>query len=88
VKRFFTVALAMVVGVILSLASVLALLEATLHVELIENMQLRMLAELATLILGVLLLVLSVFLYVRLTVTLFGGKPPARSYVFNRKIDL
>ena len=68
----------MVVGVILSLTSVLALLEATLHVELMENTQLRLLAELATLVLGVLLLVLSVYLYVRLTVTLFGGKPPAR----------
>lgn len=77
-KRFFTVAFAMVVGVILSLASVLVLLAATLNVELMENVQLRLLAELATLLLGVFLLVSSVFLYVRLTVMLFGGKSEGR----------
>ena len=76
-KRFFTVAFVMVVGVILSLSSVLVLLAATLNVELMENLQLRLLAELATLLLGVFLLVSSVFLYVRLTVVVFGGKPQA-----------
>ena len=75
-KRFFTVAFVMVVGVILSLSSVLVLLAATLNVELMENLQLRLLAELATLLLGVFLLVSSVFLYVRLTVLVFGGTPP------------
>lgn len=74
-KRFFTVAFVMLVGVILSLASVLVLLTATLNVELMENLQLRLLAELATLLLGVFLLVSSVFLYVRLTVVVFGSKP-------------
>ena len=79
-KRFFTVAFVMVVGVILSLASVLVLLAATLNVELMENAQLRLLAELGALLLGVFLLVASVFLYVRLTVLVFGGKPaPGRT---------
>ncbi len=79
-KRILTTAVAMLVGVVLTLASVLALLKATLRVELIENAWLLALAVLVTLVGGVLLLLLSVFLYVRLAVFLFGGEqqaPPA-----------
>ena len=74
-RRIFTTALAMLVGVGLTLASVLALLEATLRIELMENMLLRSLAVLATLVGGVLLLVSSVYLYIRLAVFLFDGEP-------------
>jgi hypothetical protein len=78
-KRVFTTTLAMVVGVALTLASVLALLEVTLRIELMEDVLLRSLAELATLVGGVLLLVSSVFLYIRLAVLLFADEPHARS---------
>jgi len=77
-KRFFTTALAMIVGVAFTLASVLALLEVTLRIELMENVVLRSLAQIATLLGGVVLLVSSVFLYVRLTVFLFDGEPQSR----------
>jgi hypothetical protein len=77
-KRVFATALAMVVGVALTLASVLALLEVTLRIELMEDVVLRSLAELATLVGGVLLLVTSVFLYTRLAVFLFDGDPLSR----------
>lgn len=77
-KRFLTVAVAMVVGAGLSLAAVLALLQVTLRIELMEESLPRVLAEMAALVLGVLLLVSSVFLYVRLAVLLFDGEPPAR----------
>jgi hypothetical protein len=75
-KRFFTVVLAMLAGIPLSLLSVLALFEATLRIELMENLLLRASAILAALVLGVLLLVGSVFFYVRLAVFLFGNSQP------------
>lgn len=74
-KSFFTSALAMIVGVAFTLASVLALLDLTLRVELMENALVRSLAQCATLVGGVMLLVASVFLYVRLAVFLFDGEP-------------
>lgn len=77
-RRVFTTTLAMLVGVALTLASVLALLEATLRIELMEDVLLRSLAQLATLVGGVLLLVSSVFLYIRLAVFLFDGEPQPR----------
>lgn len=75
-KRFFTVVLAMLAGIPLSLLSVLALFEATLRIELMENLLLRASAILAALVLGVVLLVGSVFFYVRLAVFLFGNSQP------------
>ena len=69
----------MLVGVGLTLASVLALLEATLRIELMEDLLLRFLAEMATLVFGVLLLVSSVFLYIRLAVFLFGRESQPRT---------
>jgi hypothetical protein len=77
-KRFFNTALAMIVGVAFTLASVLALLEVTLRIELMEDVVLRSLAQIATLVGGVLLLVASVFLSVRLAVFLFDGEPESR----------
>jgi hypothetical protein len=77
-KRFFTTALAMIVGVGFTLASVLVLLEVTLRIELMEDVVLRSLAQIATLVGGVLLLVSSVFLSVRLAVFLFDGEPQSR----------
>jgi hypothetical protein len=77
-KRFIITALATVVGVALTLASVLALFEVTLRIELMENVGLRAVAEIGVLVGGVLLLVSSVFLYVRLAVLLFDREPPAR----------
>ena len=66
----------MLAGIPLSLLSVLALFEATLRIELMENLLLRTSAILAALVLGVLLLVGSVFFYVRLAVFLFGDSQP------------
>ena len=77
-KRFLTTALAMIIGVAFTLAAVLVLLEVTLRIEIMENVLVRSLAQIATLVGGVLLLVSSVFLYVRLAVFLFDGEPQSR----------
>ena len=70
--RVLKVTLAMLVGVVLNLAAVLLLLEATWRIEMMENEPLRGAAILGTLIAGVVLLLGGVYLYTRLAVLLFG----------------
>ncbi len=70
--RVFKVTFAMLVGVVLTLASVLLLLEGTWRIELMDDELLRGAAILGTLIAGVVLLLGAVYLYTRLALLLFG----------------
>jgi len=78
-KRLLAAAFSMLVGVVATLAAVLVLLRATLYIEKMSSPLLEALAILATLFLGVVLLVGSTYLSTRLAVRLFGNgaKPPA-----------
>lgn len=72
--RVLTTIVAMLMGAVVTLASVLLLLEATWRIELMESEMLRGAAILGTFVAGVVVLIGSVYLYTRLAVLLFGGQ--------------
>ena len=77
-KRMVVAVLAMLLGVGMTLAAVLILLRATLYIEQMNSPPLRAVAIVATLCLGMVLLLGSVYLSMRLAVRIFGRResPP------------
>ncbi len=75
-RKLLAAALIALLAVAMTLVAVLALVQATLTVAQIDSPMLRALAVTAELVLGVLLLVGTVYLATRLAVRIFGGSPP------------
>ena len=75
-KRTFLAVLVTLLIVIITLAAVFTLVRATLDVAAMTNPILRAVAIGVELVLGVLLLVGTVYLATRLAVRIYGGGPP------------
>ena len=75
-KKIVAAVLAMLLTVALMLAAMLAVVGATLTVARISNPALRAAAVAAELVLGVVLLVGTVYVATRLAVRIFGTTPP------------
>ena len=65
--------------VLITLAAVFSLVEAALNVAAMTNPLLRALALCAELVLGILLLLSTVYLATRIAVRIYGGSPPGAS---------
>ncbi len=74
-KRILAAVLTALLGVGMTLVAMLVLVRATLTVAQMSNPLLQALAVVAELVLGVLLLVGTVYMTTRLAVRIFGGGP-------------
>ncbi len=74
-KRFVAVVLTTLLIVAMTLGAMLVLVSATLEVAQMSNPLLRAVAVAAELVLGVVLLVGTVYLATHLAVRIFGGRP-------------
>ncbi len=75
-KRLLASALTALLVVTMTLAAVFLLTKASLIVSKMTNPLMRAMAVIAELVLGVVLLLGTVYLAVRLAVRIFGGAPP------------